>query len=145
MSKKDHKTHVSSIWWVGFVQISSMLGQLKSSKPIHLSAKLMLNGVERPWWLFDYCLLALSRTPGLYWVRTQAGIPFLGQRTLSSLWWHQVEGTATSFSDSHDLNYLSSSALLCWRGIFLLYDNTGKIFVVCLKMKFNWKSYIFIC
>ena len=65
MSKKYHKTHVSSIWWVDSVQILRMLGQLKSSKPIQLSTKLMLNGVERPWLLFDCCLLALSRTPGL--------------------------------------------------------------------------------
>lgn len=114
INKNYHKTHVSIIWWADFVQIMRMFEQLRSSKPIHLSTKL--------WCLMELkdsgCYLTVASWHFLELRDSTAlglgGRNSLSQRTLSSLWWHEVEGTATSFSDSHDLSYLFSTNFLLW-------------------------------
>ena len=114
INKNYHKTHVSIIWWADFVQIMRILEQLRSSKPIHLSTKL--------WCLMELkdrgCYFTIASWHFLELQDSTAlglrGRNSLSQRTLSPLWWHEMEGTATSFSDSHDLNYLFSTDFLLW-------------------------------
>lgn len=92
INKNYHKTHVSIIWWADFVQIMRMFEQLRSSKPIHLSTKL--------WCLMELkdsgCYLTVASWHFLELRDSTAlglgGRNSLSQRTLSSLWWHEVEG-----------------------------------------------------
>lgn len=124
MNKTYHRTHVSSIWWVDFVQT----GQLTSSKPIYLSSN---------------CPCSMPFL-GLHGVGTPPGHPF---------WWKNFKlsgGTrCKAQSPLRVMIFIFLSQFLFFVGEAFSFStailgHSRKSFIY-LKLKRNWALYIFFC